>query len=210
MTRRHRILLVLLAISGIGYFPFSQWISTTRIGTTYFLWGQLYYGLALMAAVVAIPILSVTIFFKRSRPHSVFFLFLSILFVPCCIAGIILGRKTRMAGMESCGQRARPLITAIEQYERDHSTPPDSLHDLVPDYLPNVPSTGMMAYPEFRYHSGNQAKEEYDGNPWALSIYTPSGGINFDMMLYFPNQNYPDRGYGGSLERLGDWAYVHE
>jgi len=30
------------------------------------------------------------------------------------------------------------------------------------------------------------------------------------MMLYFPKKDYPEKGYGGSLERVGDWAYVHE
>jgi len=25
-------------------------------------------------------------------------------------------------------------------------------------------------------------------------------------MLYFPNQNYPERGYGGGLEPIGDFA----
>ncbi len=67
-----------------------------------------------------------------------------------------------------------------------------------------------MAYPEFRYHTGIEAKDRFANNAWALSVATPSGGINWDMMLYFPDQNYPDRGYGGSLERVGDWAYVHE
>ena len=115
-----------------------------------------------------------------------------------------------MAGMRSFSQRSQSLINAINAYERDHSAPPGSLDDLVPDYLPAVPSTGMMAYPEYQYYTDDEAKEHYADNPWALSVFTPGGGINFDMMLYFPNQNYPDRGYGGGLERVGDWAYVHE
>jgi hypothetical protein len=34
--------------------------------------------------------------------------------------------------------------------------------------------------------------------------------MNWDMFLYFPKQNYPKAGYGGWLERIEDWAYVHE
>ncbi len=30
------------------------------------------------------------------------------------------------------------------------------------------------------------------------------------LVLYFPNRNYPQHGYGGWLEPVGDWAYVHE
>ena len=51
---------------------------------------------------------------------------------------------------------------------------------------------------------------KWDDNSWVLYIDTPSGGINFDMFMYFPNQNSPKTGYGGVLERIGDWAYVHE
>ena len=67
----------------------------------------------------------------------------------------------------------------------------------------------MAAYPEYKYLSGEKVKD-YDGNPWVLYVFTPSGGINFDQFLYFPLQNYPSHGYGGSLERIGNWAYVHE
>jgi hypothetical protein len=52
------------------------------------------------------------------------------------------------------------------------------------------------------YRIGNEAKEKYAGNPWALSVFTPGGGINFDRMLYFPNQNYPTHGYGGTLQPI--------
>jgi hypothetical protein len=42
-----------------------------------------------------------------------------------------------------------------------------------------------------------------------LLVSTLKGG-SFDRFLYFPLQNYPEDGYGGSLERIGDWAYLHE
>lgn len=210
MKRCDQIQPVVFAVSALGYFPFSQWISTTRIGTMFFLWGQMIYLLPLMAAILTMPVLIICMFFQRTRQQSFFYLLISVLFIPCCIFGIILGQKTRTAGMESFAQRSQTLISAIDKYERDNSGPPQSLDDLVPEYIPAVPSTGMMAYPEFRYHVGDDAKEHYADNAWALSVFTPSGGINFDMMLYFPNRNYPEHGYGGWLEPVGDWAYVHE
>ena len=210
MKRRDQIQFVIFAVSALGYFPFSEWISTTRFGTMFFLWGQMIYLLPLMAGILAIPVLIICLFFQRTRQKASFFLLLSALFIPCCICGGILGLKTRMASMRAFAQRSEPLIAAISDYERDHSTPPRTLDDLVPDYVLAVPSTGMMEYPEYRYHAGDDAKEEFADNPWALYVFTPSAGINFDRMLYFPNQNYPERGYGGVLVRVGDWAYVHE
>lgn len=115
-----------------------------------------------------------------------------------------------MAGLDSFTYRSQPLIEAIKQFERDNSAPPATLDDLIPKYLPEVPATGMMAYPDYQYHVGIHAKEKYCDNPWALTVQTPSGGINFDMMLYLPNQKYPKNGFGGWLRPINDWAYVHE
>jgi hypothetical protein len=210
MKCRDQIQYVIFAISPLAYFPFSQWISTTYYGTTLFLWLQAIFVLPLFAAILVTPILIVLLLFKRTRRRWSFLLMVSILFIPCCIGGIVLGHKARRLGMQRFAQRSQSLVAAIKEYERDRSSPPHSLEDLVPGYLPVIPSTGMMAYPEYRYCAGEKAKKYYADNPWALTVSTPSGGINFDMMLYFPEQNYPERGYGGSLERLGGWAYVHE
>lgn len=210
MNSKDRLCFLLVTISSIGFFSFAQWISTTRIGTTFFLWCFIFYGIALLAAVLAVPVLSVVVFFKRTRPHSSFFLILAILYIPCCITGIYFGREVRMVRMAEFVKRSQPLIESIKQYDLDHAVPPETLADLVPDYLPEVPHTGMMAYPKYEYFSGDKAKEWYAGNPWVISVDTPSGGFNWDVILYFPKQNYPKHGYGGRLERVGNWAYVHE
>lgn len=68
--------------------------------------------------------------------------------------------------------------------------------------------TPACAYPNYEYHVGKPAG--CFENPWVLVVFTPSGGINFDQFMYFPLQNYPEHGYGGWLERIDDWAYVHE
>jgi hypothetical protein len=210
MNARDRRHLVLFAISAIVYCPFAQWLTTAPIGTVIFLWLELAYVFALMVAVFAIPVFIIRICFRRTRPQSAAWLVVCTFFIPCCVGGIVLGQRVRSAGMLAFTQRSRPLIAAIEKYEQDHSVPPPTLDALVPHYLPAIPTTGMMAYPEYEYHTGVDARREYAGNPWALSVSTPSGGINFDTILYFPNQNYPKHGYGGWLEPIGDWAYVHE
>ena len=101
------------------------------------------------------------------------------------------------------------LVRAIHQYENNTGQPPPDLADLVPDYLPSVPRTGLPAYPDYEYSTGH-APDRWDGNPWVLYVLTSSGGINFDQFLYFPLQNYPESGCGGALQRIGAWAYVHE
>jgi hypothetical protein len=35
-------------------------------------------------------------------------------------------------------------------------------------------------------------------------------GINFDQFYFIPSRDYPMSGLGGAIERVEDWAYVHE
>ena len=47
-----------------------------------------------------------------------------------------------------------------------------------------------------------------------LAIASACGiGTNFDEFFYWPTRPYvegPDESLGGSVQRLGDWAYLHE
>ena len=71
-----------------------------------------------------------------------------------------------------------------------------------------MPRTGVGAYPAYDYVVGQP--ERYDGNAWVLLVSPPCPAMGFDTLMYFPRRNYPDVGYGGRLERVGTWAYVHE
>lgn len=45
---------------------------------------------------------------------------------------------------------------------------------------------------------------------WELRVPCSIGLLNWDVFFYWPTQHYPDHAYGGSIERIGKWAYVHE
>jgi hypothetical protein len=99
------------------------------------------------------------------------------------------------------------LIRAISASESAHDRPPSILAELVPEFLPSVPTPRTGG--QYLYYAGKEA-EYYENNPWALRVPVPCQVMGFDEMLYFPRQNYPKHGFGGSLERIGSWAYVHE
>lgn len=198
------------AVSAIGVFPLSWRLATTPAGTDVLLSLQVIYLPVLAAAIGGFPLLVVGLFFQRTRRRALLLLVLSAVFIPCGITGVIRGQEARKQGMESFTVRSQPLIAAIQSYERDHSKPPPSLEALVPTYLPRVPTSGMPAYPNYEYHTGAEAEQEYAGNPWALTVNTPIGLLNWDMFFYFPKQNYPKLRYGSSIERVGDWGYHHE
>lgn len=48
------------------------------------------------------------------------------------------------------------------------------------------------------------------GTPWQLVVECSMGFLNWDVFMYWPTQDYPEQGFGGTIERIGEWAYVHE
>jgi hypothetical protein len=123
-----------------------------------------------------------------------------------CPPTVFVSAKLRLLGFRLASDRAAPLVEAIHEHARRVGYPPESLDQLVPEYLPSVP--GRL--PPIELVSGDKAREYYQGNPWVLTAIVSTGSVNWDKFLYFPLQNYPSTGYGGWLERIGDWAYVHE
>lgn len=164
-------------------------------------------ALGAMIAVVVIPFILIAS--PRRRPAFTAWWLASLCFLSLFLGGFILGKKIRTSAFHNLAERSETLVSAIRQYTDHGGSPPKSLEDLVPTYLSQVPETGIMAYPDYRYEVGDAA-QRYEGNPWVLRVSTPSGGINFDEFLYFPRRNYPSHGYGGSIERIGEWAYLHE
>ncbi|HBJ85422.1 MAG TPA: hypothetical protein DDZ88_16400 [Verrucomicrobiales bacterium] len=169
-------------------------------------------GLIVLPALVAFIFVLVGPFFllsPRLRPKTLRRWGLCLIFVASTIAGLRMVREIRNDAFQKLAQRSSDLVAAIQHYENAKGAPPPSLDALVPEFLKAVPGTGMAAYPTYRYRIGDDARR-FAQNPWVLWVSTPSGGVNFDEFMYFPLQNYPQRGYGGSLQRIGDWAYLHE
>jgi hypothetical protein len=203
------IKLVAYCASPVVLLPLVEYLAVAPVGSHAFLMleGLLVPLLLIAAAWVVIPL--VLIFFPKHRAVAARNFTGAVVLLGSSFVGFMLGGEIRQDGFERLAARSAPLVEAIRSYEAKHGQPPPDLAALVPDFLPAVPGTGIGAYPEYTYYVGEKARR-FNDNPWALEVFTPSGGINFDTFLYFPLQNYPKHGHGGSLERIGDWAYVHE
>lgn len=147
---------------------------------------------------------------KTTREKASKWFLSCLVFVAVTIAAARIGQRIRMNAFASLAERSAPLVGAIKAYEQTHGEPPASLNVLVPEYLAAIPHTGMGAYPEYQYRVVTDRGRE-DGNPWVIVVPTHSGGINFDELFYYPRQNYPTHRWGGNgVERVRDWAYMHE
>jgi hypothetical protein len=202
---------VAAALSAIlnSIFIIANWYAVTPNGSDSGLWYSSILGLIFIGLCVLTPLPLIGLFSKRLRNHSIRALGFIAIYSLIAVICIDIGDRVRMHGFKMLAKRSNILITAIKLYEADYGKPPQSLNQLIPKYIKEIPKTGIGAYPTYDYKVGEQAKE-FSGNDWALAVFTPSGGINFDQFIYFPKQNYPASGYGGWLERIEDWAYVHE
>lgn len=187
--------------------PAIQWLAVSKNGSDLVLGFEMPLLLMATAAFFGFFGAILGLAFKKTRRAAALFGLCSVIYLPVFVWSLRIGDRVRMNAFYHLAERSRPLIDAIRAFEQKTGRPPESLSSLVPDFIPSVPGTGMGAYPEYRYLVNTT---NWDGNPWVLTVFTPSGGINFDQFIYFPLTNYPPRGYGGWLERVGDWAYVHE
>ncbi|WP_417388626.1 hypothetical protein [Gimesia sp.] len=210
MKSKDLINYLLFAVSAIVVLPFAAWALLAPYGSGFILCVTMLYYFAFLATLVMLPIMLVRLYWKESRSRALLWLLVLAVYVPCFLLGVNLEHRVWTARCEAFSRRTQPLIAAINDYERQHGVPPESLTALIPDYLPAVPDTGMRACSEFQYFTGKDARQQYAGNPWALQVLPPVFGVGFDVVLYFPKQNYPKQGYGGWLEPVGVWAYVHE
>ena len=105
--------------------------------------------------------------------------------------------------------RGEAVIVAIRAYTHDHGRPPTQLADLIPQYLPRIPSAGRLAADGWHYDLSTAppgaggwslwviVRGEYALPPWSFG----------DVLAYHPSGHYPTKAYGGVVEPLGLWAY---
>jgi hypothetical protein len=152
-----------------------------------------------IAAVLFVPVAAAHAVFNRDEKRwwrrGLGVALILIVSVPL---GVVGGEAVRRARFAAAAERAAPVVAGIEEHRRRTGRDPESV---------DTPYTGMMAYPSFRYE---RAQEGDRFGRYELSIDCPSGLINWDRFVYWPEGNYPGAMYGGGVERIGAWAYVHE
>jgi len=198
-----------LAALPLVYLPFSQYAATSSWGSQMFVELGIIFILPMFVVVPVLLLAPILWLFRKTRRAALVALVFAVTYLLAMVVAVNSGHWIRMKGFSRLANRTKPLVAAIRGYEAKYGHPPEKLSILVPDFIRAIPTTQMRAYPRFEYIVGEKAKD-FDNNPWVLTVFTPSGGINFDQFIYLPRQNYPNRGYGGYIERLGDWAYVHE
>jgi hypothetical protein len=186
---------------------YSSWSGISYVGH-FLLTVNLFVVMLCLGAVLALVVGPIVALIPKYRRFMCITMLQSVVLILCFIGGMILGQKVWRKQVEAVVARGDVLVKAIQQYEAKYGDPPLSLDALVPDFLPEVTMTGIGLRSDFQY-TLDQPKQ-YDGNPWVLVMIPPCAPMGFDSLMYFPKQNYPKHGYGGGIERMGAWGYVHE
>lgn len=188
------------------WLAYQSWAILNYIGLM-LLFSQLVLVFVAMAAGVVLAVGPIAVLFRAHRRRALILIAQALVFLPSFIGGLMLGHVVQHNGIVGVINRGDMIVVAIRKYTSEKGRPPDSLDELKSQYITTIPTTGYGVFPEFVYVVGNPAL--YDGNPWVL-LATPPCVTGFDSLMYFPLQNYPAVGYGGGIERIGTWGYVHE
>lgn len=196
------ILLFNLVILFVCYASVSSWWGY-RLGPLFFMF------LPWLLAVVCLPLTLLGLLFRRTRKISAMFAMLLAVFVLSSAVALHIGNTIRMHGFRKLAVRSQPLVNAISRYETSNGKPPADLNVLIPKYLDSIPWTSMASYPEYEYEICTDNPNLCGGNVWMLKVQTGEG-LNWDCFFYYPNHEYPAITPSGAVERVEDWAYLHE
>jgi hypothetical protein len=111
-------------------------------------------------------------------------------------------RMSRYRGLATVAASGRPIVNALAHYRSDHGEFPESLEALVPNYLSNVPGTGLATYPSFNYYRSENGQSPRD---YELTVSIPVAPLDFSTFQYQPRQDYPAGPHSG-VEVVGEWA----
>ncbi len=160
---------------------------------------------ALLGAALALPVCGIAALFSARPRWAVPGLVFCLALGASVGASILGGAALRRARFADAAELARPLIAAIEAW-RARGAYPEGLEDLYRGTMERIPSTGLLAYPEFSYR---RAGTDDDFSGYELRVTCPVGPFQSDVFVYRPGASYPELLYGGRVERIADWAYVH-
>ncbi len=197
-----RPLLCILTLPPVAY---AAWTGRCVLGLGGYAVGEAGLLIALYAllSMAAFPVGFVLVLFFKTHVDGMRVVILGCWSMLACVLAVAGGDLLRMQAFASAAECAVPLVRAIERHERERGSPPESLAALVPGFLDAIPT---------RFHSLTieTDSEATLGRRWMLVLSCASGRFNRDSFRYLSDQQYPERAWGGRLQRIGAWVYVHD
>ena len=135
-----------------------------------------------------------------------------LMLVVCCVTFTIvassiidLRQKIRDSAFEQLVLRSEPLVRAIHEYEDIRGLAPEKLVHIVPQYVREIPTTQLGAYPDFEYRKISDPAL-MAGNTWLLELSISTSPES--RLVYLPGQNYDV--LEGIKQPVVNWVYVYQ
>ena len=99
-------------------------------------------------------------------------------------------------------RHAMPLINSIDAYQQDNLAYPDSLSDLIPNYLLKIPETGIIGIYDYQY---KRIEDSYEVCFYQNDIMS----FNYNVVIYNPIGTHKGRGEIPVLKdtKYKNWKY---
>ncbi len=135
----------------------------------------------------------------RARPHAIAIAASALICGVASAAALMADAPIERAGVNRVIERGRSLVQAIERFTADRGRTPESLSELVPAYIPEVPTTGASAFPEFEFY-----RESASPQDWRLTVYIGTIVFDWKHLQYRPDgyRNLP------ASPRAHGWAVI--
>jgi hypothetical protein len=170
------------AITLAGYYPVGSWLPARP------LWSEL--GLILGFNAVAVIAVLIGVLYSllawNWRP-----IVLAALFCLCLLLGspgMLIREPMQRFAFDQLERRTAVLIEAIKNYANANGVPPAALADLVPDYLPSIPTTGMVLGPVYKY--GRGAGPCVSSRDWHLQVFVQEFLIVHHLFYCSPGERW--------------------
>lgn len=165
-----------------GYYPIGSWLPASGLLTPL----GIFFAIGITAISALLAAAAYALLAWNWRPIA-----LAVLFELCLLLGLA---PAQMAGdlmlklsFDALESRNPELIKAIEAYAHDKGTPPATLAQLVPDYLPAIPRTGIAVRPAYDYEPkpGLCGVGRDRPDDWNLSV-SISSALIIHQVFYCP------------------------
>jgi len=139
----------------------------------------------------------ITVFFKKIRKKGIkllffLFIFIAITFISSKYVSPLLIDYSKGYNI----RKINPLIDALEQYKTDNNIYPETIHQLVPKYLKQIPKPSVLTIRNIEY--------KRNGDFYTLLFVQYLDGWDSDVVIYNSNGIY-ESNY--ELKTYGNWRY---
>ncbi|MDF1839003.1 MAG: hypothetical protein P1V35_14130 [Planctomycetota bacterium] len=179
----------------------AEWLWWQLGGPIWTDWLSYWFDAPIFAYVMAIPISLVLLVPKSTRAHAAAAALCCLFALLASIAGHHYAEDTRQWGLEQTLQRSQGIVDAIHSFAEKSGSAPDSLQDLVPALLPDLPNTGLVQDPNYEYKPGVHGQQH-----WTLAVRINRRASRSGVLIYNSSELYPHRADGYSYQKIDRWA----